>query len=268
MFRGPEILDTRVKLEKWMATLCEEVAERLVKDQEQNDRVAKSLHITISQENVGHASRCGPLFSYDPIKMTRQALLLIAKSNTLPSDDLNWRPKLRMVAVSASKFVNAASSEKSIQSFFKSNPESNQTSSESNQMTSESNQMTSAEIDSAETEIETLESNEIIAAESNLETFEVEKEPCEKCGQEVSPFEMPEHLDFHLAKDLQAELRREERQQRPLQTASKNDRTQATSAAAGKRKNQTASKSTNGIKGTSDNDAKKQKTISSFFTKK
>ena len=36
----------------------------------------------------------------------------------------------------------------------------------------------------------------------------VVKEWCEKCAQEVSPFEMPEHLDYHLAKELQAEMRR------------------------------------------------------------
>ena len=28
-------------------------------------------------------------------------------------------------------------------------------------------------------------------------------ETCEKCGRRVSPFEMPEHLDFHVAQELQ-----------------------------------------------------------------
>ncbi len=28
-------------------------------------------------------------------------------------------------------------------------------------------------------------------------------ETCEKCGRQVSPFEMPEHLDFHVAQELQ-----------------------------------------------------------------
>ena len=31
---------------------------------------------------------------------------------------------------------------------------------------------------------------------------------CEKCGKEVSPFEMPEHLDFHYAQEM--ELREKE----------------------------------------------------------
>ena len=50
---------------------------------------------------------------------------------------------------------------------------------------------------------------------------EVEKEVCEKCGQDVSPFEMPEHLDYHLAKELQAELRRQEVAQNPPSTLPK-----------------------------------------------
>ena len=55
-----------------MGNLCSEVSERLVKDQKENDRMAKSLHVSLSQENGGHASRCGPLYSYDPVKMTKQ----------------------------------------------------------------------------------------------------------------------------------------------------------------------------------------------------
>ena len=33
----------------------------------------------------------------------------------------------------------------------------------------------------------------------------IDNEECSKCGQMISPFEMPEHLDYHLAKDLQKE---------------------------------------------------------------
>ena len=36
----------------------------------------------------------------------------------------------------------------------------------------------------------------------------VDTEMCEKCGKEVSPFEMPEHLDFHYAQEM--ELREKE----------------------------------------------------------
>ena len=30
---------------------------------------------------------------------------------------------------------------------------------------------------------------------------------CEKCGKVISPFDLPEHLDYHVAKELQSELR-------------------------------------------------------------
>ena len=30
---------------------------------------------------------------------------------------------------------------------------------------------------------------------------------CEKCGKVISPFDLPEHLDYHMAKELQSELR-------------------------------------------------------------
>jgi hypothetical protein len=32
---------------------------------------------------------------------------------------------------------------------------------------------------------------------------------CEKCGKAVSPFDLPEHLDFHVAQDLQRQMRSE-----------------------------------------------------------
>ena len=73
------MLDTRDKVEHWIGNLCSEVSERLVKDQKENDRMAKSLHVSLSQENSEregttgtHSSRCGPLYSYDPAKMAKQ----------------------------------------------------------------------------------------------------------------------------------------------------------------------------------------------------
>ena len=79
-FRGKEMLDTRSKVEHWMTNLCTEVAERLVKDQNENDRMAKSLHVSLSQDDVtgqGHLSRCGPLYSYDPAKLTKQVFIYL-----------------------------------------------------------------------------------------------------------------------------------------------------------------------------------------------
>merc|ERR1739844_811253 len=96
----------------------------------------------------------------------------------------------------------------------------------------------------------------------------VVKEWCEKCGQEVSPFEMPEHLDYHLAKELQAEMRREETNQRRQNQIEQPSAPKV--AASTERKGQSTSSGS-----ASQNrmmprppDPKKQKTISSFFTKK
>ena len=46
-------------------------------------------------------------------------------------------------------------------------------------------------------------------------------EDCEKCGKEVSPFEMPEHMDFHYAQELQeiSNLTFERERSTPIQGA-------------------------------------------------
>ncbi len=49
-----------------------------------------------------------------------------------------------------------------------------------------------------------------------------EETSCEKCGQRVSPFELPEHLDFHLAQDLEKQLRQEHL---PVRTGKKDRQT-------------------------------------------
>lgn len=38
---------------------------------------------------------------------------------------------------------------------------------------------------------------------------------CEQCGVKVSPFELPEHLDFHVAQDLERQMRKESMQVTP-----------------------------------------------------
>ena len=77
---------------------------------------------------------------------------------------------------------------------------------------------------------------------------------CEKCKCKISPFELPEHLDFHLAKELQDEFRKSETTIRttvpPVSLA--------TSSNTKKRKNDHSN----------DTESKKQKSISSFFIKK
>lgn len=98
--------------------------------------MAKTFHVNLSLENVGsstrqgafdtfdggyaHVSRSGPLFSYAKEALSKQALQLISKFNDLPPSDPNWRPKIRNITMSASKFLENSQNNQSIQSFFKS----------------------------------------------------------------------------------------------------------------------------------------------------
>jgi len=285
-FRGKEMLDTRSKVEHWMTNLCTEVAERLVKDQNENDRMAKSLHVSLSQDDVtgqGHLSRCGPLYSYDPAKLTKQALQLIAKANDLPLQDVNWKPKLRNLSVSASKFMPMSSDNtKSIQSFFKaaSIEEVEDQDDIDNDDAPQLNSNTDSDFALAEKESSSImhqqdaESDDTMvaaaAAVNDLaaQAANVVKEWCEKCGQEVSPFEMPEHLDYHLAKELQAEMRREETNQRRQNQSEQPSAPKVASSTKRKGQSTSSGSASQKVMMPRPPDSKKQKTISSFFTKK
>ncbi len=254
-FRGKELLDTRAKMEFWIGNLCEEVAERLVKDQEEHVRVAKTLTVSMSSDKEGTITRSGPLFSYDPIKMKAQALQLHFKTNELPGTDPNWRPKVCNVLISASKFADSSKENtQSIHTFFK---------------TTEKEVVTEndAIIPSTSKTIE-----EAVIASGSKKPI-VETVACEKCGKEVSPFELPEHLDYHLALELQAQLKQQERQERQhLATKSIIHSPQSSGQGSGSSSNVSGNNKRKGHhhqpSPSSLQDAKKQKTISSFFTKK
>ena len=102
-FRGPEMLDSKEKVEHWMTQLCEELTIRLNKDQEANKRIARGLTISVTQENIGHRTLSGPLSSYETPKVVRQAMELISKLNQ-SKDKQFWKPKLLNLSACASKF--------------------------------------------------------------------------------------------------------------------------------------------------------------------
>ena len=102
-FRGPEMLDSKEKVEHWMTQLCEELTIRLNKDQEANKRIARGLTISVTQENTGHRTLSGPLSSYETPKVVRQAMELISKLNQ-SKDKQFWKPKLLNLSACASKF--------------------------------------------------------------------------------------------------------------------------------------------------------------------
>lgn len=79
---------------------------------------------------------------------------------------------------------------------------------------------------------------------------------CEKCICKISPFELPEHMDFHLAKELQDEFRKSEMANRTT-TVPQASFTTSKSNSKKRKSNQS-----NDI-----TESKKQKSISSFFIK-
>ena len=118
-FRGPEILDSREKVEYWMKQLCEELSLRLTKDLAANKRVARGLTISVTQEGVGHRTLSGPLCSYETARSVRQAMELISKLNQSKDKQL-WKPRLLNVGVSSSKFedLNSVGKGNSVANFF------------------------------------------------------------------------------------------------------------------------------------------------------
>ena len=102
------------------------------------------------------------------------------------------------------------------------------------------------------------ERKELTAAEIKAKENEEDLVVCSQCGERVSPFELPEHLDFHFAQQLQEESG----SRGTLHATAVRTPSTAAVAAAGKRKRdvgaakESAKKSKNGVD------------ISRFFTKK
>ena len=91
----------------------------------------------------------------------------------------------------------------------------------------------------------------------NSPNFDDDFVKCEKCKKLVSPFEMPEHLDFHLAQELQKEIRNQDRQSNLSSSTRSNIKTISNNVAKG-------TKRKNASKASSESD-KKQRNIQSFF---
>lgn len=224
-FLGPKMLDTREKVEFWFGSLAEEVCERLERDREANGRIARGVTVSMTIEGKGHVSRAGPLSSYDPEKMTRQAMSLVGKLNESTQDPTLWRPKLKNLSISASKFEDdtMSSTLKSIDNFF--------TKASAESSTDEPTSSLAANDELKATELvpnleqydpsilDLLPPRLRSAVEKRIQSLKAENispekekvvEPCPKCDKLISPFDLPEHLDYHMALDLQAELRKDQ----------------------------------------------------------
>jgi len=121
-FRGPDILDTKAKVELRLRNLVEELVERLEVDREENCRLARGVTVGTNLENQGYVSRAGQLFSYSTENVYRTVYGLLSKLNTADLSGAAWEPKLLNISISASKFEDLNSTlgnTQSITTFFK-----------------------------------------------------------------------------------------------------------------------------------------------------
>uniref|UniRef100_UPI00358DFDDF DNA polymerase eta n=1 Tax=Myxine glutinosa TaxID=7769 RepID=UPI00358DFDDF len=110
-FNGPEALDTREKVRYWLKELATELEERLVKDKETNQRVAKQLTVGVRMETKGQngtLSRCSAMTRYDANKISADALALLNPCNTAGRGQGMWSPAVTCLHVSACKFSEVA----------------------------------------------------------------------------------------------------------------------------------------------------------------
>ncbi|XP_053238830.1 DNA polymerase eta isoform X2 [Podarcis raffonei] len=119
-FRGKTALVTQKQVQHWLLQLALELEERLNKDRDQNNRVAKQLTIGIHMQGYKHAnslSRCCALANYDAHKISRDAFVLIQNCNTAGGQQAAWSPPITLLQLSASKFSEARASSVNITSF-------------------------------------------------------------------------------------------------------------------------------------------------------
>nr|XP_032818790.1 DNA polymerase eta isoform X2 [Petromyzon marinus] len=119
-FMGREALDTKEKVQHWLQQLSLELEERLSKDRDMNNRVAKLLTAGVrlsGDQRYWGLSRSCPLARYDARRIASDALALIAASNTAGAQHAEWSPAVTCLYLSATKFSDSASSSGGIASF-------------------------------------------------------------------------------------------------------------------------------------------------------
>ncbi|XP_046400631.1 DNA polymerase eta-like [Ischnura elegans] len=237
-FPGPKALAKKEDVERWMLELASEMGERLSRDMAENKRRARLLTVHVQLDTPSDSSsvssslsRSGPLSSYEPAKISADAIRLIIKTNTSsPSSDL-WTPPLKFLGLSAGKFVDEDLGQtSSIQKFFsdakangegtsKFNSVSRQTEKngtvDENVSVAPSTSSKAIEGTSKGSGINTIDSyiNGKLNSSKNSESNDDDDslllgspQECPRCSSFVPVALLPEHLDHHLAMDLHAEL--------------------------------------------------------------
>ena len=269
-FAGPKMLDTSEKVEFWLTQLAEEVCERLTKDRSENGRVATGINVSVAIEGGGRhmVSRAGALKVYDSEAIARHAKTLIGGMNEAAArgNPELWRPKLRLLSISATKFEDdcGEAGKQSIQEMFQ---KLRDRETPANCEAKDEGKDQNAQQD-VEAELGVLDGARAFAdeAEVNRPTFSMEDAaeltPCEKCNKLVSPFDLPEHLDYHVARELQSELSREVRAEEESEAAKSRPRPAVTNPTKASRKRPRRAAAASDQPGAQD---KKQKNILSFF---
>lgn len=128
-FPGKTALCTRDQVQHWLLQLALELEDRLKKDKDTNQRVAKQLTVgTHRQGDPGWSSvsRCCALTRYEAQKISSDAFALLKTFNVAGSHQAAWSPPLNLLSLSASKFTETASSGSGIASFLTKDPASTQ----------------------------------------------------------------------------------------------------------------------------------------------
>ncbi|XP_054425388.1 DNA polymerase eta [Pteronotus mesoamericanus] len=111
-FPGQTALVTREQVQWWLLQLAQELEERLIKDRNDNDRVATQLAVSIrvqGDKRLSSLRRCCALTRYEAHKMSQDAFAAIRNCNT-SGVQTRWSPPLTMLFLCATKFSAPAPS--------------------------------------------------------------------------------------------------------------------------------------------------------------
>ncbi|ELT99496.1 hypothetical protein CAPTEDRAFT_172544 [Capitella teleta] len=203
------------------------------------------VHIQyVVNKKVTSASRCASLVRYNAQKLADDAYLLLSKFNRSLLHQSSWSPPITCMGISASKFSDLSNTGRDIKSFLQDPsafPSVSQNSSPAppaecknsaaakvapkNQLMEfmskrrrkgEEASLSNGDQSTSRSFFQSYMQKRTDATppaeqhgdpeETSLDTTDVsDMVTCEKCQQSVSAWEMPEHLDYHFAADLQDE---------------------------------------------------------------
>ncbi|CAB3362860.1 Hypothetical predicted protein [Cloeon dipterum] len=286
-FPGKTALKTKQELEHWIQELAVEVCARLDKDYEENCRRPRNLVVQWSVEVGSSNSKTGFLSHFDQPSLARDAMILLCKSISIENSKV--KVPIQFLGLSVGKFTEERNKANSIAKFFKPSSASETKVNETivsdppvpevkqeappiktgpmsfflrnlKKKDPEKNDarvaapQTSVESDEDEKESVKSDSDKDVETDKRCQGEEEAEAPCPQCGKSVKILDMSEHLDHHVAQELHKELNQPVTPVIPPQPS--------TSALPKKRK-YTKSKTQS-----AGGDAKKIRSIQSFFNKK